>query len=207
VTGFVGAVIAGGRSVRYGAPKALAEVGGHRIIDRVVRALAATVDEVVVIANDAELAGAVALPSRADAIGGLGALGGIHAALRWARELERAGILAVACDMPFLSVPLLERLVRLAQVPDGPAVVAPASRGPRGIEPLCACYRVSCLDAIERAIARGDHRVVGFHDEVRVVTLPLPEVVAFGDPDVLFMNVNTPADRDAAERLAAGAAG
>lgn len=204
--GPAGAVMAGGRSVRYGAPKALARVGGRRIVDRVVDALNAAVDDVLLIANDATIAHAVDLPSRPDVLEGLGALGGIHAALRWAVELDRRGVLAVACDMPFVSPPLLRRIIGRATDADEPDVVAPASGGPRGLEPLCAYYGTACLEAIEGAIARDDRRVIGFHADVRVATLPLDEVTAFGDPAILFMNVNTPDDRVAAERIAAGAA-
>lgn len=202
----VGAVIAGGRSVRYGAPKALAEVAGARIVDRVLAALGEAVRESVLIANDPALAAEVALPARADAIEGLGALGGIHAALQWAAERGAPGILAVACDMPFLSAALLSRLLERAAAEDPPDVVLPASRGPRGIEPLCAYYGVGCIAAIERAVGRDDRRVIGFHGDVRVEILPVAEVETFGDPDVLFLNVNTREDRAAAERIAAAGA-
>lgn len=203
MSGVLGAVIAGGRSVRYGAPKALAEVAGARIVDRVLDALGEAARESVLIANDPALAAEVPLPSRADAIEGLGALGGIHAALRWAAERQAPGILAVACDMPFLSAALLSRLIERAAAEDAPDIVLPASRGPRGVEPLCAYYGVGCSAAIERAVERGDRRMIGFHGDVRVAVLPIAEVETFGDPDVLFLNVNTPEDRDAAERIAA----
>lgn len=200
----LGAVIAGGRSTRYGSPKALAEVAGVRIVDRVIAALRDAVDDIVLIANDDVLASQVPLPVRSDVIADLGALGGIHAALHWARERELRGIIAVACDMPFLSAPLVRHLVACATDGQGVDVVAPESDGPRGLEPLCAWYGAGCLDAIERAVGRGDRRMIGFHDDVRVATLGLDVVRAFGDPAVMFMNVNTPEDRENAERIAGG---
>jgi molybdopterin-guanine dinucleotide biosynthesis protein A len=124
----------------------------------------------------------------------------------WARERERAGILAVACDMPFLSADLLRALLAIAHAEHGPDIVVPESEGPRGIEPLCAFYRTTCIAPIEAAAARDDHRMIGFHEDVRVGRLPIERVRAFGSPDVLFMNVNTPEDRDEAERIAAGSA-
>ena len=204
MSGPLGAVIAGGRSLRYGSPKALAHVGGKRIIDRVVNALRAVVDPIVLIANDADLSGAVALPARTDVVSGLGALGGIHSALLWARETGRPGILAVACDMPFLQPALLARILERASGEDAPDVVAPASEGPRGLEPLCAYYSTTCIDAIERAVARDDRRVIGFHGDVRVALVPLAEVTTFGRAELLFLNVNTPQERDTADRLASG---
>ena len=44
----------------------------------------------------------------------------------------------------------------------------PASRGPRGFEPLCAAYDVGCLPAIEAAIEKGYRAVVSFFPAVDV---------------------------------------
>lgn len=206
----LGAIMAGGSSTRFGSPKAIARVGGRRIIDRVSDALREVTAEVVLIANDRALAEAIEVPARPDALPSLGALAGVHAALVWARERGRDGIVAVACDMPFLSVPLLRMLLATtvadALSGDPPDVVVPESDGPRGIEPLCAFYRTTCIDAIEAAAARNDHRMIGFHADVRVRRVPIELVRACGSPDVLFLNVNTPADHAAAERIEADAA-
>ena len=198
-----GAILAGGESRRYGAPKALAEVGGQRIIDRVMDALGSACEDLVLVANEPALFADLRLPTRPDLRPGLGALGGIHAALAWAAEEGRPGVLAVACDMPFLSPALLIRIHELAFEGAGDVdIVVPESRGRRGVEPLCAAYGVGCLAAIERQLERGDHHVIGFYDDVRVHRLPLADVEAICDPDVAFMNVNTPEERDRAERLA-----
>ncbi len=196
----LGAVIGGGRSERYGEPKALARVGGRRIIDRVRGCLHEVVDDIVLIANDAELAASVGLEWRPDALSG-GALAGLFTALQWSRERGCHGVLAIACDMPFVSPALLRHVLERAALADEPDVVAPASDGPRGLEPLCAYYGDACLEAIERALGRGDRRLIGFHEHVRVALVPFDEVAVFGRPEVLFLNINTPADRAAAERL------
>lgn len=199
-----GAILAGGESRRYGAPKALAPVGGRRIIDRVLDALRAVTADVVLLANEPSLFADLGLPTRPDLRPGLGALGGILTGLHWAREDGRDGILAVACDMPFLSAELLAALLPAAAGTDRPpAVVIPEGRNRRGVEPLCAWYGTRCIDVIEARLEAGDRRMIAFHDDVRVVRMPLDEVRRFGDPDTLFLNVNTPADRDRAETIAA----
>lgn len=202
MTQALGVVLAGGLSTRYGSPKAFATVAGERIVDRAATALREVTERVVVIANDPAIAGALGLPTRPDVQPGLGALGGIHSALTWAGDEGRPGALVVACDMPFVSVPLLRRMLALAPAAD---VVTPESGGPRGIEPLCAYYATSCLPAIEAAIARGDVRAIAFHEAVRVTRIPLDEVRTYGEPATIFLNVNTPEDRERAERLAAEA--
>nr|NIP80629.1 molybdenum cofactor guanylyltransferase [Gemmatimonadota bacterium]NIQ58961.1 molybdenum cofactor guanylyltransferase [Gemmatimonadota bacterium]NIU79155.1 NTP transferase domain-containing protein [Gammaproteobacteria bacterium]NIX45544.1 NTP transferase domain-containing protein [Gemmatimonadota bacterium]NIY09836.1 NTP transferase domain-containing protein [Gemmatimonadota bacterium] len=160
------------------------------------------------------------LPVRPDLRPGLGALGGLHTGLHWAREAGRPGILAVACDMPFVEPALLSALLDRAADPLRrrkastarrqhagrralPDVVLPESRSQRGVEPLCAYYATSCLAAVEARLDRDDHRMIGFHDDVAVATIPLAAVERLGDPAVVFMNVNTREDRDRAEAIAA----
>jgi molybdopterin-guanine dinucleotide biosynthesis protein A len=75
----------------------------------------------------------------------------------------------------------------------------PESDGRRGVEPLCAVYGPACGPAIERQLERGDLRAIGFHADVKVGTLPLERVRTFGEPDELFLNVNTPEDLERAE--------
>lgn len=217
----LGTVLAGGESSRYGAPKAQATVGGARIVDRVIAALRTVTPDIVISANEPALFRDLGLPTYPDQRPGLGPLGGIYTTLLRAREAGRPGILAVACDMPFASPALLTRLHDLAfggdvgpggegvgdsraapDTPRAPDIVLPASRGPRGVEPLFAAYRVSCVPAIDAALAEGDRRMVGFHERVVVHTIPLAEVESLCDPTRAFLNVNTPGDRERADAMA-----
>jgi molybdopterin-guanine dinucleotide biosynthesis protein A len=102
--------------------------------------------------------------------------------------------------MPFVPASLLRELRDLGDAADA---VVPESDSRRGIEPLCAWYSPACVPAIERAIARGDRRVVAFFDEVRLVRLPADNVARHGDPERIFMNVNTAEELSAAELRAA----
>jgi len=100
--------------------------------------------------------------------------------------------------MPFVTAELLRALVEGSA---GSDAFLPESDGRRGVEPLCAVYGPACGPAIERQLARDDLRAIGFHADVNVGTLPLERVRVFGDPDVLFFNVNTPADLERAEAV------
>ena len=197
----LGVVMAGGRNLRYGGLKAFAEVDGVPIVERVIAALRSVSDDVVVIANDAEAYAPLGLPIRSDEVSNGAALAGLLTALHWSIERNRDGVVVVACDMPFASGALLQELIDTArrEVAD---VAAPASAGPRGVEPLCAFYSNRCTAAIEAALANDDLRMIGFYEQVKVTTLPLERVRQFGEPDALFMNVNTHAELDAAQRIA-----
>ena len=195
-----GVILAGGGATRYGGlPKGLERVGGERIVDRVVNALGAVTDDLLLIANDP---GAAAwLPGvrvATDVRPGEGALGGLHAALTHAH----GDIVLVAWDMPFVSAALLAAL-RARGARDGADAVLPESDGSRrGVEPLCAWYASTCLPAVTAALEAGDRRVIAFHDAVRTVRIGIDEVRAFGDPSRLFANVNAPAELAWAEGIA-----
>jgi molybdopterin-guanine dinucleotide biosynthesis protein A len=190
-----GAVLAGGAARRYGGhPKGLVELGGRRILDRVVDAVGRVTGEPPLLVANAPDGPSWRPDLRTipDVRPDSGSLGGIYTAV-----VSGVGpVLCVAWDMPFLTTELLGALVAGSS---GWDAFLPESDGRRGLEPLCAVYGPACGAAIERELARGDLRAIGFHADVKVGTLPLDRVRAFGDPDVLFFNVNTPADLERAE--------
>lgn len=193
----LGVILAGGQNRRYGGrPKSFELVAGERIVDRAIRAMRSAAVKVVLVANDAATFEELGLPIRPDLRPGVGALGGIHTAVAWAREEGCRGALIAACDMPFLSAELLAALAKGARAEEA---VAPASESRRGLEPLCAFYGVECLGPIEAAIDRGDRHVTSFFSEISLRTIPPQSVAQFGDPELLFLNVNTPDDRQRAE--------
>ena len=102
--------------------------------------------------------------------------------------------------MPFVPEALLRALVEGAAAGTYDAFL-PESSGRRGVEPLCAVYGPACGPAIARRLDSGDLKAISFHPDVRVGILSLAQVRAFGDPDELFFNVNTPDDLERAEAL------
>ncbi|MDQ6828794.1 MAG: molybdenum cofactor guanylyltransferase [Gemmatimonadota bacterium] len=198
-----GVILAGGQASRYGGrPKGLERVGGRRVIDRVADALARATDELLLVANDERAS--EWLPGvrvAADVRKGCGSLGGIHAAL-----VHAAGaVVVVAWDMPFVPAALLAELRSLGSAADVAVPCSDSSR--RGVEPLCAYYGTACIAPIEQRIDQGDLRVIGFFDDVRVARLEADDVQRFGDPRLIFLNVNTPSDLELAERHATTADG
>ncbi|HTD60218.1 MAG TPA: molybdenum cofactor guanylyltransferase [Gemmatimonadaceae bacterium] len=189
-----GVILAGGQATRFGGqPKGLELVGHARIIDRVAGALRAVADELLLVANQPEASTWLpGIRTVSDVRPGFGSLGGIYSALVHASQ----PVLIVAWDMPFVGPSVLDELRTAGADAD---VVVFESRSTRGVEPLCAFYRPTCIAPIERHMDGGDLRVVGFFESVRVVRLPPP-----ADPDKTFMNVNTPSDLALAEGLATG---
>ena len=190
-----GVVQAGGKSTRMGGrPKALLQLGGRSIVERVVAALTPLVDDVLVVTNTPELYAFLGLPMVADVYPDHGSLGGIYSGLKAAGEIA----FTVACDMPFLH-PEVVRLV-LARAGEGDVVIP---RVGEQLETMHAAYGQACLPHIEERLRAGQLKIVGFFDRVRVVEIGEAEVARFRDPAVAFMNVNTPDELERARALAA----
>ena len=180
-----GVIQAGGKSTRMGgAPKALLELGGRRIVERVVAAITPVVDDLLVVTNTPDLYAFLGLPMVGDAFPDHGSLGGIYSGLQAA-----AGDAAftVACDMPFLRADVARLIVDRAGEAD---VVIP--RTGDQLETLHASYGKPCLPHIEQRLRGGRLKIVGFFDAVRVLEIPEVEVRRIADPAHVFMNVNTP---------------
>ena len=103
-----GIILAGGMSTRYGADKALAEIRGVPLVERVVRVMAAIFRHVILITNTPKRYDFLNLPMHEDLVKGLGPLGGIYTGLKLMEG--RAGFVT-ACDMPFLSADLVRHMV------------------------------------------------------------------------------------------------
>lgn len=211
-TGVSGIVLAGGASRRMGQDKAWLELDGAFLIVRVVEALGQVCDEIVVVTNTAPrvpLPGARTVP---DEIPNTGSVGGLYSGLKAAgNELA----LAVACDMPFLNVPLLQFLISVSSAHD---VIVPGVRDPHkperpnkrqdtakkfDLHPLHALYRKSCLAPMREAMDRNDLRMIGFYEGVRVKIVEQAEIERFDPGHLSFWNVNTPEELKRAQEFVA----
>jgi molybdopterin-guanine dinucleotide biosynthesis protein A len=192
-----GAILAGGGATRFGGkPKGLEIVGGERILDRLARVMTEALgDAPLLVANASDASGwRPDLRIVSDVQTGFGALGGIYTAVIEAP----APVVCVAWDMPFVSASLIRSLADGLENADA---VLPESDGRRGVEPLCAAYGPACRDAIAASLAENDLRAIGFHRHIRVSILPLDQIRALADPELLFFNVNTADDLARADQL------
>jgi len=191
-----GVIQAGGKSTRMGgAPKALAEVGGRTVIERVVAALVPVLDDILIVTNTPDRYAFLGLPMVPDVFPDHGSLGGIYSGLRAAGG---ATAFTVACDMPFLHPDVARLVVERAAEAD---VVIP--RVGDQLETMHAAYGKACLPHMEERLRAGQLRIVGFFDRVRVLEVPEATVAPIRAPEIVFMNVNTPDELAHARQLAA----
>lgn len=103
----LGAVLAGGRSSRFGSDKALAMLNGRSLLEHAATALGAHVEAVVICGR--EVPGMVGLADRPAA--DMGPLGGLNAALHYAAAQGFDAVLTTGCDVPVYPDGLAEALI------------------------------------------------------------------------------------------------
>ena len=182
-------ILAGGKNLRLGRPKATEIIGGKSIVERVIERLRPLASQMLIVtgAERADLPDTGDAEFLADLYPGYGPLGGIYTGLVASRTSHS---IVVACDMPFLNTELLGYMVE--QTGDFDAVVPRLDGGMT--EPLHAVYSRSCLETIRRRLESKQLSVNSFIKALRVRYIGQAESQRF-DPELLsFFNINYQAD-------------
>lgn len=187
---------AGGRSSRMGRDKGLVQLAGRPMIEHLVERVDQLGDELLITTNQPEEYAYLGLRLASDASPGAGALPGLRTALEAAHGET---VLILACDMPFVSRPLLAHLLDLAPRAD---VVVPYWQG--RYQTLHAVYaRTPCLAAVTDALERDEKRMISFYPQLNVLRVEAGIISHFDPTGHSFFNANTPEELAAAEQMLA----
>ena len=190
-----GFILVGGASRRMGQDKAQLRLGSETMLERIAAQLSPVTSSVTLVGRPQAYDGH-SLPTVADVYEKWGALGGIHAALSAAKT---DWIIVIACDLPFVTRDLFERLKSYADESlDAVVPVQPDGR----LQPVCALYRrETCLPEIERLVGEGEHTPRALLRSVRTEYALFRELRDLPGSENFFLNLNTPEDFERARRL------
>ena len=186
---------AGGQSQRMGRDKALVQLAGKPIIEYVLERIEGLGNEILITTNNPEAYAYLGIRMESDSVPGASSLAGLQTALSASRYSHT---LVLACDMPFVSRPLLEFMIERIPSAD---IIVPQRQG--FFEPMHAIYSQICLSPIEDALRMGDTRVISFYDQVQVRTIFESELTRLDPQGMSFFNINTPEDLNRAENYLA----
>lgn len=178
VSRVAGLVLAAGAGVRFGGPKAVAELAGERLVDRAVRVLVegGTFPAYVVSgAVELDVPGAVVVPNSAWAEGMGSSLRAGLAAMP--EDVDAA--LVVLVDQPGLTADAVARLVGVA---DGPGSLAVATYEGRQGHPV-VLGRAWWPEVAELAVGDAGARGVLRRHEDRLVRVACGDVATDSDVD------------------------
>jgi len=186
-------ILVGGKSSRMGRAKALLPFDNEPLIAHVVRRLKSWFPEIIVVAApDQELPELSAVLVR-DEIAYQGPVSGIYHGLKAA---TKDVCFVTSCDAPFLNFELIDHL--LEQISDYDVVVP---FWQERFQPLHAIYRTSVVPLLKEQLERGELRPIFLYDKVRTRKIQEAEIRRLDPEGLSFLNMNSPADYDAALQL------
>jgi molybdenum cofactor guanylyltransferase len=179
-----GAVLAGGRSSRFGRDKALEVWQGKTLLEYALSSLEDCTERFIV-GGTSKRYGFAGVPVHADLEPFQGSLYGLARALELAQS-DRVAVMA--CDMPGLTREFWEFMTNLE-----PAQIVIPENTDGLLEPLAAIYGTSCQAAIRSALEDNQLRMTGWHANLEVRIVSWAELEPQFGPN-LFQNVNTQHD-------------
>jgi len=193
VTGFV---LAGGKSSRMGANKALLALNGTTLVEQ-AKAIVGQICERVFILGSRQLYGVFG-ECYEDVYANCGPLGGIHAALL---NSQTPYSLIIAVDTPFIRLEFLNYMIERA-LNSSAVVTVPRIGGM--VQPLCAVFSRNFLPIAEAALKFAQYKVEAAFPAERTLVLSEAELSSFEMAAEMFENLNTPEDFERARRRSSG---
>ena len=191
-----GVVLAGGRARRMGgADKGLVAVNGEAMVTHALRGLRPQVSALFINANRNQERYAALGDCKviADADGDYaGPLAGMASAMQHATTRY---ILTVPCDSPLLAPNLGQRLFAALAADHGEISVA--HDGTR-MQPVFALLDCALRESIVGYLSGGGRKIDAWYAQRRLA------LADFADYPEMFLNINTPEDRDSLEKRLAG---
>lgn len=181
----LGAILAGGKSMRMGTEKALLPLKGRPMIQHVADMLSALFTKVIVVGAATDRYSFLNLEILPDVYKRCGPLGGIHAALNRAKPMP---VFVLSCDTPFIPPELVEHMLSITSA--APTKIASFEDF---LQPLCGIYDSTSIGAIEDDLQAGRHSVFKTILNIDHTVIPITPDLPFYDPDI-FRNVNRPED-------------
>lgn len=177
-----GIVLAGGKSLRFGTDKSLAEIDGERLIEKPVQLLKSLEIEPIVIANPSRDYSFLDCRIENDVIPDKGPLGGIYTA---ACLFPRTSLLILTCDMPYVHKIALEKLLNVFQY----SSITLFDSGNDLFQPFPGIYPSSLKKSAEKWLKKNELSMQAFLKKTRSIKLiPLPSEPSF------FVNINSEED-------------
>jgi molybdopterin-guanine dinucleotide biosynthesis protein A len=181
----LGVILAGGQSRRFGRDKAMAQLDGRRLIERVAARAMPQTAALAISGRDYGLG----LPVIPDAMASEGPLTGVLSALKWARAAGYAAVATFSCDAPFFPRDLVVRLAE--QLPPTSVCSFASAQGTR--HPVFALWRNCALGRLQEIYDTGTRSLMAAQDRIGAAAVTF--AAGPGPAGDMFFNINRQDDQ------------
>lgn len=186
------AILAGGKSSRFGEPKANANFGDQTLIDNSVMIGELISTDIVIIKHPRQEFEQQPVPAFNDIIPDCGPLGGIYTALE---NIKTPWLAVLPCDMPFLTPEIYE--IIFSHRGENKPVVAVSENG---IESLVSVWPKSLSKQLRASLLKKEFTTNKILKKFNAVQISIPEVFPDYQPE-FFFNINYKKDLEKIDHL------
>ena len=190
----LGAVLAGGKSQRFGEDKSQVMLEGKLLIDYILSEISSEFREILVVSNNKiDFKNSEKISRIEDFKKGLGPLGGVLSAMKWVKENNKnyEWVSTFPVDTPFFKKEILQKFYKEIEIEKSKLFFIKSNMTRHNIFGL---WSIDLLDKLEEDLNRGDRKVELWANSVgvKVIDMDFKNI----DP---FFNINTKQDLEKAK--------
>tara|TARA_B100001057_G_scaffold130343_1_gene129376 strand:- start:1972 stop:2580 length:609 start_codon:yes stop_codon:yes gene_type:complete len=192
----LGAVLAGGKSQRFGEDKSQAKLKGKLLVNYILSEIKSEFKEILIVTNnkiDFKYSEKISIVK--DYKKGLGPLGGVLTAMKWIKKNNRdyKWISTFPIDTPFFKKEILQIFFNKIDIRESRLFFIKSNNSRHNIFGL---WSIDLLDKLEEDLKKGDRKVELWANNIGVKVINID----FKDYDPFF-NINTKSDLYIAEEM------
>ena len=191
----LGAVLAGGKSQRFGEDKSQVQLGNQLLIDYVLAEIIDAFNEIIIVSNNLiKFNQSEKVSLIKDFKKNLGPLGGVLSAMKWIKENNKdyQWVSTFPADTPFFKKQILEDFLKKIKPEESKLFFIKSNNTRHNIFGL---WSVDLIDKLEKDLENGDRKVENWANSVgvKIVNMNFEK----NDP---FFNINTKEDLEKAKK-------
>ena len=188
-------ILAGGKSRRFGADKAVAKLGDKSLIDYTINKLEPKFAEILVITNKPIQVSKNNIFFIKDTMSGqLGPLVGILSAMEWVKNNDKnyEWIISFPCDTPFFEEKIIDKVINSQKSSDKKLLFLKSGNKRHNIFGL---WSIELMEQLRNDINQGARKVEDWANKIGT------EIVEINsESDKSFLNINTKLDLEEAQK-------
>ena len=188
-------ILAGGKSRRFGADKAVAKLGDKSLIDYTINKLEPKFAEILVITNNPIQVSKNNIFFIKDTMSGqLGPLVGILSAMEWVKNNDKnyEWIISFPCDTPFFEEEIIDEVIKSQKSSDKKLLFLKSGNKRHNIFGL---WSIELMEQLRNDINQGARKVEDWANKIGT------EIVEINsESDKSFLNINTKLDLEDAQK-------
>lgn len=188
-------ILAGGKSRRFGADKAVAKLGEKSLIDYTINKLEPKFAEILVITNNPMQVSKNNIFFIKDTMAGqLGPLVGILSAMEWVKNNDKnyEWIISFPCDTPFFEEEIIDKVINSQKSSDKKLLFLKSGNKRHNIFGL---WSIELMEQLRNDINQGARKVEDWANKIGT------EIVEINsESDKSFLNINTKLDLEEAQK-------